>query len=185
LEEEHLMAAETSLGLPYPQSTDNVRPHEDIQNLAVALDTLLNLPAQVSGTVGSQITITATSFSALPSGGPLNVVFTNPSADYAIEVDVFISAWLGASTNDVRAGLAASGGISFSPGSLGSGGAIQNGENMINSAGSAHFSQCIPGIIIPAAAAAVTFSLQAHRTTSGTQLVSYPVLRVVPRRYRV
>ena len=176
------MSAVTSMGLPYPQSTDNVRPHEDIQNLAVAVNTVLELPAQVSGNVGSQITITSTTFAAMPSA--LNVVFSNPSAVYALEVDVFMSAWMAASTNDVRAGLAASGGISFTPGALGSGGAVQNGENMFTSGANTHCHQCIPGIIIPAAAAAVTFSMQAMRTTSGSQLVSYPVLRVVPRRYR-
>lgn len=176
------MSAETSLGLPYPQSTDNVRPHEDIQALAVALNTLLTLPADVTNFVNSQITITSLTFAAMPT--PLTVAFTNPSADYNLVVDVQISAWMSAATNDVRAGLSASGGLTFTP-TLGSGGAIANSENLYAAVAGVQCSVEIPGLIIPAGAGAVTFAMQAMRTTSGTQLVSYPAIRVKPRRYQV
>lgn len=176
------MTANTTMLLPYPQSTDPVKPYTDIQNLAAALDTLLNMPADVNNFINAQLTITSTSFAALPT--PLTVSFTNPSSVYKLVVDVQISAWLSAATNDVRAGLAASGGVTFTP-ALGSGGAIANSENMYTSTAGTQCAVTIPNIIIPAGAAAVTFAMQAMRSTSGTQLVSYPAIRVIPRRYSV
>lgn len=173
------MSAETSLQIPYPLSTDNVRVHTDLQALAAAVNTLLDLPDSVDANVNAQLTITATSFSALPT--PLTVSFTNPSADFDLLVDVQITAWLSASSNDVRAGLSASGGVSFTP-ALGSGGAKANSENLYCSVGAGQCSIILP-IIIPAGAAAVTFAMQGMRSVSGTQLISYPAIRVMPRRY--
>lgn len=174
------MGAETTLGIPFPLSTDNVRVHTDLAAIAAAVNTLLDLPDSVSSFVNAQLTITSTSFAAMPT--PLTVGFTNPSADFDLLVDVQIAAWLSASANDVRAGLSASGGVSFTP-ALGSGGAIANSENLYSSTTGNQASIILP-IIIPAGAAAVTFAMQASRASAtGTQLVSYPSIRVMPRRY--
>ena len=177
------MTVLTDLLLPYPTSTDDVRPHEDIQALAAAVNSVLTLPDDVYAEGAASVTVTSTTGAALPTT-PVNVALTNPSADLDLLVDLSLGIWGQSSANNLRIYIAATGGMTFGY-PPGSGGAQNYGEIIQVPASNLqehHFVQ-FP-VTIPAGAAAVTFHVYALRTAaSGTQVVNYPVLRVKPRRF--
>ncbi len=179
---------ETPFGIPYPASTDDPRVWEDMQALANGVDTILTLPARVEGSVGSTISVTATSFATLPSPGPLAISITNPSADLHLEVDVSFSAWLavGATGTSITVGVAGSGGMSWAAGAFGAGGPIANSDNLFyNGTAFAMLHGEYP-ITIPAGASAVTLTMQALRSnTTNSANCNYPALRAKPRRFIV
>lgn len=181
---------ETGMGLWYPASTAPPRVWEDMQALAESVDTLLDLPDAVAGSVNSTIAVTATSLATLPSPGPLAISITNPSADYDMEVDVSFSGWLNVAVDTqttITVGVAGSGGMTWGAASFGAGGPITNSDNLFFNAGPAFSMQHSEyPIIIPAGAAAVTLTMQAFRsnTTRATNC-NYPTLRAKPRRFLV
>lgn len=179
------MTAFTSeFSLPYPQSTDDVQLWTDFQLLAEAVETVLNLPDRVEASISAQTVITSTSFAAIPTT-PVSLSITNPSSVFDLEVDLTAGAWMAASANDVRAGIAASGGMSFSPTAFGSGGGLSFGDIMIVSSSASTGQRISYPVTIPAGAAAVTFALQAMRSSAtGTQNVNYATLRATPRRFK-
>lgn len=180
------MATSTpEFGFPVPQSTDPPRGYEQIEDLALAVETVLNLPARAEAFVGNTIAITATGFATLPSPGPVAVSMTNPSTVYGLECDVEFSAWINPNgALNVQGGVAASGGMTWTANGFGAGGPVANSDNMFLSATQSQLQHCCYPIIIPAGAAAVTFTLQAFRgNTAGSPAFNYPILRVIPRRF--
>lgn len=178
------MGQTTNFDIPYPDSTDAPNIPSDLQALADKLDLLLSLPAkQVVGSSATNV-ITSTSYAALPTG-PISVSITNPSADYALEVDVTISAWLISNgTVELTASVAGSGGMTFAAGSTGNGHAASQGENLINTGTAAVQGSVTIPVTIPAGAAAVTFTFQAKRNSaSGTENINFPTIRATPRRF--
>lgn len=175
----------TSIGFPFPSSSDDPDVPADIQALADALNTFLDLPAGVNvGGVGSNI-ITSLTFAALPSS-PLSGAVTNPSSVYDLECDVTFGAWVaaGATTMQLQAGVALSGGMSVAADSLGSGGVVSTGQLILTQNVDPHSAQSSFRVVIPAGAAAVTFTSQAKRTVaSGTSIYNAPYLTVQPRRF--
>jgi hypothetical protein len=176
----------TSIGFPYPSSSDDPDVPADIQALADALNTFLNLPADaVASGAGSNV-ISSLTFAALPSS-PVSVVMTNPSSVYNLEVDVQFGAWVAASNTalQLQGGVAASGGMSFAADSLGAGGPVTLGQVILTQNTDAHSAMSGFPVIIPAGAAAVTFTLQAKRTAAlaGSSIFNNPFLNVQPRRF--
>jgi len=180
------MTANTpEFGFPYPQSTDPPRGYEQIQDLAEAIEAVLALPARSEAFVGNTIAITATSFAALPSPGPCQLTFTNPSSEYDLEVDVIFSAWIATGgANNVTVGVAASGGMTWTANGFGAGGPSANSDNLFTSSTTTGQQKSTYPVTIPAGAAAVTFAMQAFRgNTAGSPACNYPTLRVIPRRF--
>lgn len=178
---------ETSMGLPYPASTDAPDIPADIQALADATNTVLNLPDDVTATVATVLSITSTTYAALPT--PLQAAITNPSSDLDMLVDIKYGAYMASSAAGVElsGSIAATGGMTFAAGSVGAGGAIANSENLLV-AGIITAVSCVASIsvVIPAGAAAVTFAVQAKRSAaSGSQIFNFPHLRIQPRRFLV
>ncbi len=175
----------TALGFPYPSSSDDPDVPADIQALADALNTFLNLPAAVSiAGVGSN-TIISTTFAVLPTS-PISVSLTNPSSVYNLECDVNFGAWVaaGATTLQLQGGVALSGGMSAAADSTGSGGPISNGQLVMTQNTEAHSVTSGFPVVIPASAAAVTFTVQAKRTsTGGNSIYNFPWITVQPRRF--
>ncbi len=175
----------TSLGLPYPASTDDPDVPADIQALADALNTILNVPApQAVGGAGAN-TITSLTMAALPTT-PISLVVTNPSSVYNLEVDITFGAWVASGNTSVQcqAGVAASGGMTFAADSIGGGGPVAQGQLILTQNVDAHSAESGFQVIIPAGAAAVTFAVQARRSSAlGTQIFNQPFLRAQPRRF--
>lgn len=175
----------TTLGAPYPASSDDPDVPADIQALAEWASTMLTLPTAVNvGGVGSNV-ITSTGFAALPSS-PLSGAITNPSSVYNLECDVTFGAWVaaGATTMQLQGGVALSGGMSVAADALGSGGIVATGQLILTQNVDPHSAQSSFQVIIPAGAAAVTFTVQAKRTVAtGTSIYNAPYLTVQPRRF--
>lgn len=178
------MPLTTNFDIPYPASTAAPDIPTDMAALAAKLDLLLTVPAPTSGSSSSTNVITSTSYAALPSS-PISCAITNPSADFALLVDVTISAWLISNgTVELTCSVAGSGGMTFAAGSTGNGHALSQGENLINTGTAAIMCQSTLPVIIPAGAAAVTFAFQAKRNSaSGTENVNFPAIRAIPRRF--
>lgn len=177
---------DTSLGFPYPASSDDVQLWTKFQALAEAVNAFLELPDDVSASVSGNITITAASFSLLPAPGPLNIVFSNPSADYDLLVDVSISTLMLSSTSTtvLQVSLAASGGVSF-PATAGGGGPLEDSEILRTNSASFEQGQVTYPVLIPAGAAPVTFAVGAMRSAATSCTLNDPVLRIKPRRFQV
>ncbi len=176
----------TGLGFRYPASTDDPDVPADIQALADDLNTFLTLPAGINlGGVGSNV-ITSLTFAALPSS-PLSGSITNPSSVYNLECDVTFGAWVaaGVSTIQLQGGVALSGGMSVAADALGSGGPVATGQLILTQNVDPHSAQSGFQVIIPAGAAAVTFTVQAKRTGVNAAQFIYnaPYLQVQPRRF--
>ncbi len=175
----------TALGFPYPSSSDDPDIPADIQALADALNAFLTLPAGINvGGVGTN-TITSLTFAALPSS-PLSGTITNPSSVYNLECDVYFGAWIaaGATTMQLQGGVALSGGMSVAPDALGSGGPVALGQVILTQNVDPHSARSGFPVIIPAGAAAVTFTVQAKRTVAtGSSIYNAPYLTVQPRRF--
>lgn len=174
----------TALGFTYPSSSDDPDVPADIQALADSLNAFLTLPASQSVGGAGGNTITSITFAALPTT-PLSLVVTNPSSVYNLEVDVTFGAWVASGNTAVQlqGGVAGSGGMTWAADSVGAGGPVSNGQVILTQNADAHSARNGFTVIIPAGAAAVTFTLQAKRTSaSGTQIFNQPFLQVQPRR---
>lgn len=144
------------------------------------------LPDVSANSINNVISVTSTAFTDLPSPGPLNLAVTNPSADFDLVVLISYSAWMNATASDCRGGLAASGGLSFTPNSFGTGGAITNSDNLFTASPNTSMQHNMLPVVIPAGAATVTFKLWAMRgAASGAQAFNYPILRATPLRFQV
>jgi hypothetical protein len=176
----------TPWGLPYPESTDDVELWDWFQGLADKVNEWMTVPDESRAGSTANQTITATAYANLPTTS-LAVSITNPSSDWDLEVDVEISAWLiSDGTRELTCSVAGSGGMTFAAGSLSNGHAITQGENLINTGTAAvHCSSRIP-VVIPAGAAAVTFTFQAKRNTAtGVQSVNSAAIRAIPQKFRL
>ncbi len=184
------MGTTSNFALPYPDSTDAPNIPADLQALADKVDLMLSLPDPIGlGGSGSN-TITLTTFSALPTT-PISTSVTNPSSTHDMLVLVGISAYMASTSaaTECQAALAASGGLSITAGSTGGNGILALGENLMTTYGSLsnaqQFSQIIP-VIIPAGAAAVTFSLFGRRSnTSNACYILQPAIRAIPIRFMI
>lgn len=181
------MPETSNMKVPYPSSTDDPDIPADIQALAQALDTLLNVPDDVANFLNTTINIVtgANVWASLPTT-PLTVTLTNPSAVFPLIVDVTLNTLMSSGTTSSQGfiGLAASGGVTIDPASPGGSGALAASENPRNQLGiyEQYFVE-IP-VIIPAGAAAVTFEMKAMRTTTTAFALNTPVLRAKPRRFK-
>lgn len=169
---------QTTLGLPYPASTAVPRVWEDIQALADAMNALLTLPAPAAES-GTTSTITATSWTGLPTSNP-SPTLTNPHATRGMLVDVRYSGWLATTGPAVRCVPRVWGDVTIAAG-IGTG-ALNWGEVLYTATAgtqcSASFLMTVP------AGGTVTADLQAYRdSASGTQTVNYSTLRLIPLRY--
>lgn len=182
---------ETSMGIYYPSSADPPNGPAQMQALAAAVDTLLNLPDPVENHISTTIAPTSTSFATLPSPGPLSVSFTNPSTDYDLMVDLEFQAWVaggGAGATTMQAGIAASGGMTWAANGFTTDGSgpISNGDNIFQGSAQATLVKAGYPVLIPAGASAITFTMHALRSnTSNAVACNYPIIRVKPRRFVV
>jgi len=177
------MPTTTNFDIPYPASTEAPNGPAQLQALADKLDLLLSVPAPTSAASSATNAITSSSYAALPSS-PLSCAITNPSADFALLVDVIISGWLiSSSATELTVSVAGSGGMTFAAGSTGNGHALSQGENLIFTGTLAVMCQSRLPVIIPAGAAAVTFAIQAKRNAATTCNVNFPAIRAVPLRF--
>jgi len=176
---------ETSWGIPYPASTDDVQLWTKFQALAEAVDTLLTIPDPAGQGASGSNSITLTTFSALPTT-PVSCQITNPSSDFDLLVDVTISAFMtsAGTGTECQAAVSATGGLSITAGATGGSGVLSIGENLLTTLASANqFSVTIP-IVIPANAATVTFALFGRRNnTSNACLILQPAIRATPIRF--
>lgn len=178
------MPLTTNFDIPYPASTAAPDIPLDMAALAAKLDTLLSVPAPVNASSSGTNTITSTSYAALPTS-PASVALTNPSADFALLVEVTISGWMASNgTVELTASVNGTGGMTFAAGSTGNGHAVSQGENLLAVDTTAASHQSTLPVIIPAGAAAVTFAIHAKRASaSGSQIFNFPAIRVVPIRF--
>lgn len=178
------MGTTTNFDVPYPDSTDAPNVPSDIQALADKLDFLLSIPAATNGSSSGSNAITATSYGNLPTT-PISCAMTNPSSDYGLLCHVSISAWMASatSTTELTASVAGSGGMTFAAGSTGNGHALQQSENLLTTLTPAQQYQSTVPVVIPAGAAAVTFTFQAKRSAATSCTLNAPVIRCTPIRY--
>ena len=139
----------------------------------------LVLPAVVTGYGNGSNTITATSWTVLPTN-TCTAAITNPHPTAAMRILCTYGGWLSASANDVRMMPAVSGSVTIAAG-VGTSAAGWGEVPMADSA--AGYAQ-IQGSFtydLPVSGTAATFSMQAYRSSgSGTQVVAYPVIRLIP-----
>jgi len=179
------MPLTTNFDIPYPASTEAPNGPAQLQALADKLDLLLSVPAPTSAASSGTNAPTSTSYANLPTT-PISCAITNPSADYALLVMVTISAWMASAgiATELTGSVAGSGGMTFAAGSTGNGHALSQGENLITTAATAGMYQSTLPVIIPAGAAAVTFTFQAKRNnTSNTTTLNFPAIRAIPIRF--
>lgn len=176
-------------GFPVPQSTDDTQLWTKFEALATAVETVLNLPDAVEAHISTTIAPTSTSFATLPSPGPLSVSFTNPSSVYSLWVDLEFQAWVaggGAGATTMQVGVAASGGMTWAANGFTTDGSgpVANGDNIFQGSAQATLVKAGYPVLIPAGAAAITFTMHALRSnTSNAVACNYPILRVKPRRF--
>ncbi len=143
----------------------------------------LTLPSVVTGYGNGTNTISATSWTVLPTF-TADATISNPSTTYNLLVLVSYGAWMSSTTNAVRACVGASGGINITPG-VGSGGAVGQGEILYHGGTAVVTSHHTSfTCVITAGSSAVTFSWYAYLDTAGgTQQVNYPTTRIVPLQF--
>lgn len=141
-----------------------------------------DLPDVVTAFGNGTNTVTATSFSVLPTTTCTAVIVnSHPSASMLTLVSY--GAWMAASTaNDVRAALDFSGATVIAPG-IGGGAAVGWGEIPLVSTTTASAHQGAT-ITVELAPGTTTVKMYAYRSAaSGTHTVNYPTIRLVPLRY--
>lgn len=144
------------------------------------------LPANVSGYGNGINTIVggAAAWTTMPSF-PIALVMTNPSADFDLVVNVHFGAWMSASAGDVRMGIALSGGMTVTPPAPGVNNVAGWGLMPMTSQTTADQHMGFMQVVIPAGAAAVTFTAMGARSngTANAQ-VNYPTINLVPDRFQ-
>lgn len=174
---------DTSMGITYPASTAHTRLWEHFQELASDLNGLLDLPDPVAAHGNGINTITATTYTDLPTVTCIAAI-TNPHATRPMLVQVNYGAWITSSTNSVRMVPRTSGSVTIAAGSIGSGGPVGYGE--IIRTGTTEYQQyhAVYTVELPVSATAATFTMTALReAASGLQQVNYATIRLTPLRF--
>lgn len=139
-----------------------------------------DLPDVVTAFGNGTNVITATTFSVLPTT-TCTASITNPHPTANMLTLVAYGAWMVATTNDVRMALDISG-VTVIAAGIGGGAAIGYGEIPIVSSSTASMHRQAT-ITVELAPGSTTFKTYGMRTTSGTQNINYPTIRLVPLRY--
>lgn len=180
-------------GQPISSGTFGIPVRDAILDLAARMavrEAAEDLPVAVSvanssNTTGTFSTAAAT-WAAL-SVNPISCVMTNPSTAFDLVCNVHYGAWMSiAATAQARLGVALTGGVTASP----SGGPGPNqpvGWGLFAETGSTALDQHngFFQVIIPAGAAAVTFTIQGYRSVANATVIQYPTIYVVPDRYQL
>jgi hypothetical protein len=142
-----------------------------------------DLPDVVTGYGNGSNTVTATSFTDLPTTS-CTAAITNPHPTANLLVQVTWGAWMSASANAVRCCPRVSGSTTIAAG-IGVGGPIGWGEvPLCGAATTNQYSSAPVTYSLPASATAATFTMQAYRdSAAGTQVVQFATLRLVPLYY--
>jgi hypothetical protein len=144
------------------------------------------LPANV-GVFGNGINNLAGGAAAwtnLPSF-PAVVAMTNPSADFDLVCNVYFGCWMQTSAGDVRMGIVLSGGVTVSPPAPGVNNVTGWGLMPMTTQTTADQHMGFMQVVIPAGAAAVTFTAQGARSNGAAAAqVNYPTINVVPDRFQ-
>lgn len=141
------------------------------------------LPDVVTAFGNGSNTITATSFAVLPTV-TCSASITNPHPTASMLVLVTFGAWMNTSNGvAVRCCPAVSGSTTIAAG-IGGGGPIGWGEVPVAGTTVLQQGQGTYTVSLPASANAAVFTMQAYRdSASGTQLLNYPTIRLVPLRF--
>lgn len=138
-----------------------------------------DLPDVVTAFGNGTNTVTATSFSVLPTT-TCTAAITNPHPTASMLCMVSWGAWMAATAYDVRTAIDFSGAITIAAG-IGGGAAIGYGEIPIcSTTPSGHYNSMVTVEMAPGT---TTCKMYAMRTTSGTQTVNYPTIRLIPVRF--
>lgn len=138
------------------------------------------LPAVVTGFGNGTNTITATSFTDLPTTS-CTAAITNPHSTASMICFVGFGAWMHSTASAVRCCPRVSGSTTIAAG-IGAGGPLGWGEVPITG-NSGNPQQMMGGATytLPVSATAATFTMQAYRdSASGTQVCNYATIRIVP-----
>jgi hypothetical protein len=117
------------------------------------------------------------------AGATCTASITNPHPTASMLLRCDFGAWMSASANAVRCCPAVSGSVTIAAG-IGGGGAIGWGEIPYCGGTATNSYRGAFTVELPVSANAAVFSMQAYRdSASGTQIVQYPTIRLVPLRY--
>jgi hypothetical protein len=158
----------------------------DLDTRVALIEAAQSLPLSVRNTGNTNtVTGTANTWTNLPTNPWPTTQMTNPSADFDLYCLVNFGCWLTNTTGSLRMGVLLTGGISAGP---------DPGVNSVagwgmmpleSTAGLQSQHAGAFSIVIPAGAAAVTFTAQSQRSVaSGTQSVNYPTIEVTPIRFQ-
>jgi hypothetical protein len=126
--------------------------------------------------IGAAITVTAGSWSDLPSPGPLVNSWTNPSATLAAKVRIYTKGLLVTSSSDLRVGVASDAGSSVSFTAGPGGGAMTSwSQAMWNTTGSTpNIQASITDEIEVPAGGTLNWKVQAYRPAGSSATLNYP-----------
>jgi len=175
---------DTSLGITYPASTAHTRLWEHLQAIADDVNGLLDVPDPVNAHANGVNTITATTFTDLPTIA-CSVALTNPHATRSLLCRVDYGAWISTSTVSVRVCPRISGSLTVAAG-IGTNAPTGYGQLIRGNSGSTTYQQLAASytVTLPVSATAATFTLQAHRESASTTIqVNYATLDITPLRY--
>lgn len=145
----------------------------------VAVD--FQLPAVVTGFGNGTNTITATTFTDLPTTA-CTAAITNPHPSASLVCLVEFGAWLHATANAVRCCPRVSGATTIAAG-IGAGGPIGWGEIPV-CGNSGNPQQGSASATYTLATGTSTFTMQAYRdSAAGTQVCNYATIRIIPLYY--
>jgi hypothetical protein len=144
------------------------------------------LPLSVRNTGSTNVFAGAANVWAnLPTNPWPTTQMTNPSVDFDLYCLVNFGAWLQNNTGSLRMGVLVSGGVTAGPDPGANSVAGWGMMPLESTAGLQSQHAGAFSIIIPAGAAAVTFTAQAQRSVaSGVQNVNYPTIEVTPIRFQ-
>jgi hypothetical protein len=189
-------AYDSLIGVPIPgQPISSGAYGVPVRNAILDLDTRLaiieasqQLPASVfvAATGANPITWGAGTWQDL-TASPATVEFTNPSTAFDLVLNVYFGCWASAlSGAQARMGLKLTGGVSVpTPGAGLANQPAGWGLFPVTTQATLDQHMGLMQVIIPAGAAAVTFTAQGYRSAAQTTTVDYPTIHVVPERYQL
>ncbi len=144
------------------------------------------LPANVSASGGGVNSVTAAvNVWQVLSSFPAAATISNPSSEFDLVVNVHFGAWMNTSAGDVRMGLVLSGGLTVSTPGPGANQPIGWGLFPTTSQTTVDQHAGFMQAVIPAGAAAVTFTAYGLRSNgAATAQVNYPSINLVPDRFQ-
>jgi hypothetical protein len=159
----------------------------DLDVRVALLEAAQILPIAVRGSASGTNTLTPAInvWTNLPTNTWGTVQMTNPSTEFDLMCLVSFGAWMNNTAGSLRFGVLLTGGVSAGPDPstnsvAGFGMMPLEGANSQSVQHAGSFS-----LIIPAGAAAVTFTGQGQRSVaSGTQNINYPTIEVTPIRFQ-